>query len=365
MKIAIAIDRIVNYGGVERLVSLIADEFDTDIYTGWYSPETTFQNLKKKKVIELIPRGSFLHKKIMYRFRGRILSRRFKSLKMPEYDAYITFGSKSMAISRSHHPCIWHCQAPTRWLYDLYHEELERFGFLKRQLFRITSFFLRREDQKNVRDVDKIIAISKNVQDRVKKTYGRDSVIVYPPVDLKRFKFDKQGDFYLSSARLTPDKNVDMIVKAFQKMPDKKLVVVGGGSELEKIKKISGGYPNITVHGWVPEEKLEQLYGDCIATIAASLHEDYGLVAIESMAAGKPVIAPGDMGFAETVVDKKTGLLIDPTKENIIAAVKYLTPEKVKEMRADCERRAQDFSEEKYLANVNKAIEDAISEYNK
>lgn len=365
MKIALAVDKLENYGGVERIVSLIADRFDVDIYTGWYRPDVTFQNLREKRVSQLIPTGSHLHKKSMYRLRGRYLQHRFKTLRMAGYDAYLTFGGKSLGIARRHHPCIWHCQAPTRWLYDLYFEELKKFSFPKKQLFQISCFFLRREDQENVRHVDRIIAISGNVRDRVKKTYGRASVIAYPPVNLARFRYKKTGDFYLSSARLTPDKRVDVIVSAFREIPDKKLVVAGGGPDLEKIRQMASGYPNIEVLGWVSEEKLEELYADCIATIAASLHEDFGLVATESMAAGKPAIAPGDKGFAETVIDKKTGLLIDPNKENIIAAVKYLTPEKAKEMRIDCERRAQDFSEEKYLENLRRAIGDAVAEYEK
>ena len=365
MKIAIAVDRLVNYGGVERIISLLADRFDVDIYVGWYTPETTFQNLREKRITQLIPPGSVLNKPYMYRLRGRVVQHRFKSLRIPEHDAYITFGGKSLSIARNHHPCVWHCQAPTRWLYDLYLEELKKYSFPKKQLFQLSCHFLRKADQENVKSVDKIVAIAGNVRERVRRTYGRDSVIAYPPVDISRFRYRRTGDFYLSSARLTPDKRVDVIVSAFQEMPEARLIVAGGGSDLEKIRKMAVGHPNIEVLGWVSEQKLMELYSDCIATIAASLHEDFGLVATESMAAGKPAIAPGDKGFAETVVDKKTGLLIDPSKENIIAAVKYLTPEKAKEMRSDCERRAQDFSEEKYLSGLRKAIEDAISEYKK
>ena len=359
MKIAIAVDRLVNYGGVERLVSLMAKEFDVDIYTGWYSPDTTFQELKKARIIELISPKSILHKKFMYRLRGRVLQHRFKTLKTPKYDAFVTFGGKSLGIARRHRPCVWHCQAPTRWLYDLYSEELVKFSFPKKQLFQLSCFFLRREDKGNVSRVDKIIAISRNVQRRVKETYCRDSVIAYPPVDTKRFRFNKFGDFYLSSARLTPDKRVDVIVEAFQAMPDKNLVVAGGGLDLERIKEKAKSNANIKVMGWVLEEVLERLYGDCIATIAASLHEDYGLVAIESMAAGKPVIAPGDMGFAETVIDGKTGILLaDPSAENVKNAVLFLTPDRCASMRKDCEERAEDFSEEKYIDAIRKALKE-------
>ena len=106
-----------------------------------------------------------------------------------------------------------------------------------------------------------------------------------------------------------------------------------------------------------PKELIE-LYGNCIATVFASLYEDLGMVALESMAAGKPVIASGDKGFRETVIDKKTGLLIKPTVENIIKAVEWMTPERAKEMRKACEERAKDFSEEKFIEGIRKAIEE-------
>ncbi|HDJ89114.1 MAG TPA: glycosyltransferase, partial [Thermoprotei archaeon] len=298
--------------------------------------------------------------KLPYRIRGRLLHYKFSRLNLKDYDIYILHGGKSLELARRHHPNLWYCHSPTIWLYDLYEEELRRFNFLNRQLFRVSCHFLRKRDKKNVSYVDKIVTNSKNVKDRVRRIYGRDADVVYPPVNLKKFKYNKTGDFYLSTARLTPDKRVDVIVRAFQKMPNKKLVVCSGGTELSKIQQLAEGYKNIDVLGWISEDKLRELYGNCIATVFASLYEDLGMVALESMAAGKPVIASGDKGFKETVIDKKTGLLINPTVENIIKAVEWMTPERARKMRKACEERARDFSEDKFVDGIKKAIEEVL-----
>ena len=253
-----------------------------------------------------------------------------------------------------------YCHSPTRWLYDLYEDELSRFNFPVRELFRGACYFLRKRDKSNVKHVDKIVANSNNVKERVKRIYGRDADVVYPPVNIKKFRYKKTGNFYLSTARLSPEKRVDMIVRAFQQMPDKKLIVASSGSEYEKIKRMSQGYENIKVLGWVSEEELIELYGNCIATVFASHYEDFGMVAVESMASGKPAIAPNDMGFTESVIDKKTGLLINPTVENIIKAVEWMTPERAKKMRKACEERAKEFSEDKFIEGIKKAMDEVI-----
>jgi len=357
VKIAIIVDRLTNYGGVERIVLLMAKEFNADIYTGFWKRDTSFSEFQNFNITELIPYDSFAYK-LPYRIRGRYLHYKFSKLKLKDYDFYIFHGGKSLELAKEHHPNLWYCHSPTIWLYDLYEEELRGFNFLKRQLFRVSCHFLRKRDKKNVSYVDKIVTNSKNVKDRVRRIYGRDADVVYPPVNLKKFKYNKTDDFYLSTARLTPDKRVDVIIKAFQKIPNKKLVVSSGGTELSKIQQLAKGYRNINVLGWISEDKLRELYGNCIATVFASLYEDLGMVALESMAAGKPVIASGDKGFRETVIDKKTGLLIKPTVENIIKAVEWMTPERAKEMRKACEERAKDFSEEKFIEGIRKAIEE-------
>ena len=233
-------------------------------------------------------------------------------------------------------------------------------GFFKRLLIKSLFPLIRRYDKDNVKNIQNIISISRNVQERVKNIYNRESDIIFPLVDVNRFKFISSGDFYFSSARLTPDKRVDVIVDAFKDMPDKKLIVASGGSDLDKIKKLADGYGNISVLGWVSDEKLAELYGTCVASIAASYFEDFGMIATESMAAGKPVIASGDKGFAESIVDGETGILIDPTKSEIVKAVNKLDKRKALSMRYSCEKRAKLFSKEVFVSKVGAVVREEI-----
>lgn len=358
MKVAILVDSLTNKGGVQRVVLLLAKIFNADIYTGRYNLRTTFSELNKFN-IKVIG-----NKKLPFRLGSLFLKHKFKRLKL-NYDFYIFLGGEALGAAKKNKPNLWWCCTPRIWLYYTTKRDLAILGFLKRNIIRLLLPLLRFEDKFKVKHVENIVSISENVRQRVKKIYNRDTKIIYPFVDIATFRYIKSGDFYLSTARLTPDKRVDVIVEAFKEMPDKRLIVASGGCDLEKIKKLAKGCKNIEVLGWVSDKKLAELYGNCLATIAASYFEDFGMIAIESMAAGKPVIAPGDKGFAETVIDGKTGFLIDPTKKNIVEAVKKLTSKKAKEMRNICEKRAKLFSKEKFIKDMKNTVNEILNSYEK
>ena len=155
--------------------------------------------------------------------------------------------------------------------------------------------------------MDIIVTISETVRKRFKRFLGYDSVVIYPPCETERFQWIEEGNFYLSTARLDPMKRVDLIVKAFKKMPDKRLVVVSGGADMPRIKQIAEESPNIEVLGWISEAQLCDLMGRCIATIYIPRDEDFGISPVESMAAGKPVIGVQEGGLLETVGGGRAG----------------------------------------------------------
>jgi glycosyltransferase involved in cell wall biosynthesis len=149
-------------------------------------------------------------------------------------------------------------------------------------------------------------------------------------------------------------KRVDMIVKAFLRMPDKKLIVTSGGSELAHLKRIADNAPNIVFTGWVNEDRLRELVGRAIATIYVPIDEDFGMSPVESMAAGKPVIGVAEGGMLETVVQAETGTLIpgELSPEKVAHAVHKLTPARALEMREVCENRAAAFHPDRFIAGV-------------
>tara|TARA_Y100000310_G_scaffold340214_2_gene435229 strand:+ start:277 stop:1374 length:1098 start_codon:yes stop_codon:yes gene_type:complete len=359
LKVAILVDDLTNRGGIQRAVLSMAKIFNADIYAGKYSPNKTFKGFSKFRITVLNKLN------LSQRVDKLYLNYKYKFLKLDKYDIYILLGGASLNSAKANRPNLWWCCSPRIWLYHTTDTDLKRVSFLKRMLIYCLLPFLRLEDKLNVKNVQNIKSIAKNVRFRVKKIYDRDSEIIYPFVDLNKFKYLKSGDYYLSSARLTSDKKVDLIVEAFKLMPDKKLIIASGGSELENIKKISQNYKNIKVLGYVSDKKLSKLYGDCIATIATSYYEDFGMIAIESMAAGKPVIASNDMGFRESVIHGKTGYLIDPKITEIIKYVNILDKKSSISMRKNCEKRAEQFSEDIFIKKFKKTVKEIIDENKK
>ena len=344
---AIIAEAIVNRGGVERQILTLLRYIDADIYTGLYDPNTAYEEFKGHNII------SFLKKKLPAMLNTLYVRYKFKKLKLEGYDNYIFFGGHSTNCSRNNHPSVWYCNAPLRYLYDCYDETANGMSFPKRVLFKIFAYFIRKSDQKAYKDIDIVLVNSKNVQKRFEKYFNSyRSVVLYAPVDTKKFKFLGQKDYYLISSRLTPEKKVDLVVEAFQKMPDKKLIVTGDGPEREKIESLCKDYPNISYKGNVPEKELYELYGNSIAVLYVTQNEDLGSVPLEAMSAGKPCIGANDGGMKESIIPKKTGMLINHNVDEVVEAVKYLTPKRCLKMRKDCEKRGREFSEEKWAKKI-------------
>lgn len=352
-KIAILVDALTNKGGIERVMLEVAKYYDADVYVGVYNPETSFEELKKLKITQLIT------KKLPNKLNTLYSWYKFSKLKLKKkYDCFLFFGTGSLNAAKNHKPNIWYCTSPSRYLYDLYERELTYLNGINKPLFKITSFFMKKIDQKNNKEIREIITISNHIQKRVKKYYNRDSTVIYPFVDIEKFKFIEQGDFYFSSGRLDRIKRVNLIINAFKKMPSKKLVIASDGPEKNNLMELAKDSKNISFLGYVSEQKLNELYGKCTASIYLSYNEDFGLIPIESMSAGKPCIATNQGGFKETIIHKKTGYLVDnPEKvEEVINAVNYIDKKRAILMRTECEKRANLFSKRKILDDINKLI---------
>ena len=345
-KTAILFHELRNRGGAERIVILMAKLLDADIYTGRWFKEQTYPEFKKLRV------HSF-NCSINNRLANLYIRKKFSNLNLTEYDTVIVHGGSTLAAQ--HPNIIWYCHAPTRWLYDLYEDEKKKFKPLKRALFIMMATRLRNDDLHCVQRVNTIIANSKFTQQRVKKYYGRDSIIINPPVNLNDFHFTKRkarGDFFLSTARLDPIKRVDLIIQAFKELPKERLVIASGGPDEERLRSMAKECRNINFLGWISDEELHSLLGECRATIYMGYQEDFGMCPVESMASGKPCIATNEGGLRETIINNKTGYLIKPTAEAIEKAVRKLTKEKAALMRAACEKRAKQFSEDKFTKKL-------------
>ncbi len=345
-------------GGAERLVLIMARGLGADIATGFWNDAETFSKHEVPHRLYILGRSS---QKSGWRYLKFQLLFYFKTKFIKDYDLVIFSGNNCLSAARNVRPGvkkIFYCHTPVRHAYDLKNYYFKNKPWWKRFILWFFIPFSRLIYKIGFSKMDIVVANSLNVQDRIKKYLDRDSIVIWPPIQTNKFCWLSQGDYYLSFARVDKLKRVGDVVTAFQKMQDKKLIVVSGGDDLENIKKMAVGYHNIQVLGWVEDEKLAELVGNSIATIYLPVNEDFGMTPLESMSAGKPCIGVFEGGLKETIIDRLTGKFIpaDYQIEDIIRAIEWLTPEQALKMRADCEKQAARFSEDKFIDGIKQII---------
>lgn len=256
---------------------------------------------------------------------------------------------------------IFYCHTPPRFLYDKRAHFLAQLGWPARILAPVALKVFGWAYRRAVERMDVIVTNSETTQARVAKYLGRDSAVVHPPIDTELFVWKGQGDYYLSTARLTSLKRVGQIVEAFLRMPHKKLIVASGGEDADLLRAKAASAPNIEFRGWVSDAEIRDLVGNSIATIYVPMDEDFGMSPVESMAAGKPVIGVAEGGLQETVLPNETGLLLNAgfTVNDLVDAVSALAPERALLMRRACEARALLFSKDKFINGIRRIIDDA------
>jgi len=272
------------------------------------------------------------------------------------YD-WALFSGTNAPLAVHNHPAganYYYCHTLPRFVYDLRDYYLQRYPLaVQPGLLALIAYVQPRYEQAIAR-MDTIIANSENVRSRLRRYLGRDAVVINPPCEVDYFQWGGQGGYYLSTARIEPFKRVDLLVETFKRMPDQRLIITSGGSQLLALRRLAADAPNITFTGWLDDAALRQLIGNAIATLYVAKDEDFGMSPVESMAAGKPVIGVAEGGLLETVLDGETGLLLPPelTAEAIANAVRTLNARRALTMREACERRARRFSREIFLEKM-------------
>ena len=357
MKIAIFHDYFGAIGGGEKVVIEMAKILDADIIT-------TDTNAVKKidPSVRVISLGKTIKFSPLKQISATLLF--FSCDFSKKYDLFIFSGNWAHYAAHRHHPNIWYCYTPVRAFYDLYPTFLSRQGFITRQLFRVWVFFHRIFDQQSVRQIDRIIAISENVRNRILKYHNRRSEVIYPPVDTSLYQCIEYGNFWLSVNRLYPEKRIELQIEAFRHVPEERLVIIGAYSEGDHAavyaEKIRHDLPsNVTLLGEVTRDEIVELYGRCKAHICTALDEDYGLTPLEAMASGKPVVAVNEGGYKETVTDE-TGMLVSPLVDSLVNAIR-LVAQNPGHFRDACLMRAKDFD----LAQFSEKMKAAVLEMDK
>lgn len=357
MKVAIFLDYIGAIGGGERVALMLARALQADIITTDVSLEAVqrlgYGDVRIRSLGNTVKLPPFKQISASLLFAACNFSQ--------EYDFSIFSGNWSHYAAKKHHPNLWYCYTPVRAFYDLRESTISRqpnmaLRILAASWIRAHSWF----DQRSVRNLDRVVAISETVRRRIKDFHGRSSEVIYPPVDTKRFQFKEYCDFWISVNRIYPEKRIDLQFEVFRKLPEERLVVVGGYAEgdhaakyYEKLVKNIPG--NVDMRGAVSEEELMDLYAKCKGLICTAHDEDFGLTPIEAMASGKPVVAVNEGGFKETVIHGKTGLLVEADRDELVNAIRGISkdPQQYKDA---CKKRAADFDTSIFLEKMNKIM---------
>lgn len=359
MKIAIVHDWLVTNGGAEKVLKEILEIFpNSEIFTlvDFLDEKEKRDILNNKKVntsfIQNLPFAKKHFRNYLPLFPTAI-----ESLDLSNYDLII---SSSWAFAKGikknkNQLHISYCHTPIRYAWDLYEEYTKPLNQPKKFLVQKTLKYIRKWDKKTANRVDCFIANSNFVKKRIERIYNRNSTVIYPPADNKKFTLSTiKEDFYLTAARLVSYKKTKLIVESFNKMPDKKLIVIGKGEEYKILKKIAKS--NIQILGYQSDEKLIKYMQKAKAFIYAAV-EDFGIVPVEAMLCGTPVIALNEGGTAESVQDNITGVLFEKqTKEDIIKAVNKF--EKLKFDSSLIRNNALKFSKENFKYQFKKVIDE-------
>lgn len=333
MKVALIHDHLAQDGGAEKVLKILADMFpEAPIYTLLYEKKHVNKYFKNRKietsVIQKLP-GGVKH----YQWYLFFMPMAVEFFDLRGYDLVISdtssFAKGVITSPNTLHIC--YCHTPTRYLWSDTHQYINELKYNK-WLKKIISLILNRIrlwDRAAADRVDLFIANSKTVQKRIQKYYRRESLVIYPPVETERFKIadlsqqSKEEKYFLVGCRLAPYKRVDIVIEAFKKLgPDYRLQIFGDGVDLVRLQKLASGAGNIKFLGRVSDEEKAELYRHAQAFINPQ-EEDFGITAVESMAAGRPVIAYRKGGATETVLEGKTGIFFDEqTADDIVTAVK-------------------------------------------
>lgn len=368
MKIAVVCDWLVTYAGAEKVLEQILNVYpEADLFALVdFLDEDKRDFIKHKKVttsfIQHLPKA-----KTKYRSYLPLMPLAIEQLDLSKYDLII---SSSHCVAKGimtgpDQVHISYVHSPIRYAWDLQHQYLKEAGLtkgVKGWLAKIILHYMRIWDTRTSNGVDYFIANSKFIAKRIWKCYRREADVIYPPVDVEAFEFcDQKEDFYLTASRMVPYKKMDLIVKAFTQMPDKKLIVIGTGPDFNKIQKIAQGHNNIKLMGYQPFSVLKEHMQKAKAFVFAA-EEDFGITPVEAQACGTPVIAYGKGGALETVrglgiKDNPTGVFFDKqNKESLIKAISYFEKNIEKINVEDCRKNALHFSIDKFKKDLEEYI---------
>lgn len=322
MKVAIVHYWLVGMRGGEKVVEALCRMYpNADVFTHVYVADAVSDEIRRHEIktsfIDRLPRAAKLYQKYL-----PLMPLALEQIDLRGYDLIISSesGPAKGIIPPPGSMHICYCHSPMRYIWNMFHEYRDRSGFLTRMIMPLAAHYIRNWDSISANRVDHFIANSDTVAARLHRYYRRASTVIHPPVDVDAFEVLPNAlveDYCLMAGELVGYKRPELAVQAFNRT-GRRLVVIGGGEMLSELRRIAK--PNVTVLGPQPFSVLRHHYSRCRALIFPG-EEDFGIVPVEAMASGRPVIAFRRGGATETVVDGLTGLFFDEqTVDALVAA---------------------------------------------
>src|SRR2546430_1396441 len=326
MKVAIIHYWLVGMRGGEKVIEALCEMYpQADIFTHVYVPEMVSDRIRQHRIIPTfktsLPRAAKMYKTYL-----PLMPLALEQLDLRGYDLIISSesGPAKGIIPPPDALHVCYCHTPMRYIWNMYHDYRNGASRLARLMMPPLSHYLRMWDVTSAARVDSFVANSATVAKRIRRYYGANSVVIHPPVDTDSFSIADPTalkDYYLMAGELVSYKRPDLAVRAFNEMK-LNLVVIGGGEMLDEVRSLAG--PTVTVLGTQPFDVLKQHYSQCRALIFPG-EEDFGMVPVEAMASGRPVVAFGRGGATETVAPGMSGIFFaDQTVDAISSTVRRL-----------------------------------------
>jgi glycosyltransferase involved in cell wall biosynthesis len=357
LKVAIIHYWLVGMRGGENVISALLDLYpDADIFTHVYDKHAVSNKIAGQKIsttfIQNLPLAKHLYQSYL-----PLMPLALEQIDLRGYDLVISSESGPAKGILTYPGClhICYCHTPMRYLWDMYLDYKKFSGPLKRLAMIPLIHYLRLWDTASAQRVDRFVANSKHVAKRIEKIYRRDAAIIHPPVNIEDFSVSAEpDDFYLMVGQLVGYKRADLAIRAFNRIK-KRLIVIGQGEQFKMLKKIAG--PGIELMGWQPFSVVREHYSKCRALIFPG-EEDFGIVPVEAMASGRPVIAYGRGGALETIVEGETGIFFNnQSEEDLISAIDKFESNQNQFKPIVCRSRAKEFNIERFQKEFLQFVE--------
>ena len=372
MRVALVCDPLTVYGGAERVIEQVLQLYpQADLFA----------------VLDVVPEASraflggrpitttFLQRlpglRRVYRHLLSLYPLAVEQLDVTGYDLVISshFSVAHGVLTRPGQVHVSYVHSPMRYAWDLQHEYLREAGLAAGPLSWIARLMLHRArlwDFAAAQRPDAVAANSAFVAQRIRRCHRRAARVIHPPVATDSFAPSPRGrdDAYVSVGRLVPYKRTELVARAFARMPDRRLVIIGDGPEMAKVAALRA--PNVEVRGYQSATEVQAALGRARAYVFAGI-EDFGITAVEAQAAGAPVIAYREGGLAETVLGpehaRPTGLFFaEQTEDAVIAAVDRFEREEARITAGNCVANAARFSEARFRRGFSAFVEDALNQ---